>query len=73
MSVAIDQHRHAMRPGGFILFWRTFFLYQLLRFVLINLRMFVMIAKSHGRRLPPPQSPRGPRRNESAPGSLWAQ
>ncbi len=42
-----DQHRYAMRPTRWALFWRTFFPYQILRFILINLRMLVMIWKSH--------------------------
>jgi hypothetical protein len=33
------------------LFFRTFFLWQLLRFVVINLRMTVMILKSHDSRV----------------------
>lgn len=47
-----DQQRHAMKPTRFALFWRTFFPYQVVRFVIINLRMLVMIGKSHGGRRP---------------------
>jgi hypothetical protein len=47
MSPSDEQARHAMKPTRWVLFWRRFFPYQLFRFVLINLRMFVMIYKSH--------------------------
>ena len=47
MSTSIEQSRHAMKPTRWVLFWRRFLPYQLYRFVLINLRMFVMIWKSH--------------------------
>lgn len=40
--------RHAMKPTPFVLFLRTFFLYQLWRFAWVNLRMLTMIWKSHG-------------------------
>lgn len=43
-----DAMRHAMKPTPFILFLRTFFLYQLWRFAVVNLRMLTMIFKSHG-------------------------
>jgi hypothetical protein len=47
MSVPNEQQRHAMRPTSWVLFWRHFFPYQLVRFVVINLRMAAMIWKSH--------------------------
>ncbi len=47
MSTSIEQAKHAMKPTPWVLFWRWFFPYQVLRFVIINLRMFVMIWKSH--------------------------
>lgn len=40
--------KHAMKATPLVLFLRTFFLYQIVRFVLINLRMLTMIWKSHG-------------------------
>jgi hypothetical protein len=40
--------RHAMKPTPIVLFLRTFWLYQLIRFALVNLRMLTMIFKSHG-------------------------
>ncbi len=47
MSIPTEQTRHAMKPARWVLFWRTFFPYQLYRFVWINLRMIRMISKSH--------------------------
>jgi hypothetical protein len=40
----------APRPIRFTLFLRTFALWQIVRFILINIRMTVMILKSHGGR-----------------------
>jgi hypothetical protein len=40
--------RSAMKPTRLVLFMRTFFVYQLWRFVIVNLRMLRMIVKSHG-------------------------
>ncbi len=48
MSVRSEQSRNAMKPTGWVLFWRTFMPYQLWRFVIVNIRMMVMIWKSHG-------------------------
>ena len=48
MTRPTDALRHAMKPTPFVLFLRTFFLYQIVRFVLVNLRMLMMIWKSHG-------------------------
>ena len=47
MNVPSEHQRHAMKPTRWVLFWRRFFVYQLIRFVIINLRMSVMIWKSH--------------------------
>ena len=47
MDDAIDKARSAMKPTRWVLFFRTFVPYQLWRFVWINLRMTVMIWKSH--------------------------
>lgn len=43
-----EAQRHAMKATPFVLFLRTFFLYQLWRFAWVNLRMLTMIWKSHG-------------------------
>jgi hypothetical protein len=43
-----DALKNAMKASPFVLFLRTFLLYQMLRFVLVNLRMLTMIWKSHG-------------------------
>ncbi|MFO0549987.1 MAG: hypothetical protein U0271_16450 [Polyangiaceae bacterium] len=45
--------RRAMKPARWVLFFRTFFLYQLLRFLIINLRMMRMIRLSHGSNVEP--------------------
>ncbi len=47
MSVPTEQQRHSMKPTPWVLFWRRFLPYQVIRFVIINLRMTVMILKSH--------------------------
>lgn len=52
MSVTKAQTYPAPRPTKIALFLRAFLPWQLIRFVIINLRMTVMIVKSHGRRLP---------------------
>ncbi len=40
-------HLDAPKPTRGTLFWRTFVPWQLLRFALINLKMFRIIARSH--------------------------
>ena len=47
MSTRSDASKYAMKPSHWVLFWRTFFPYQLYRFVWINVRMLAMIWKSH--------------------------
>lgn len=47
MKMPASLTKHAMKPTPWVLFWRTFLPYQLWRFVVINLRMLVMIFKSH--------------------------
>jgi hypothetical protein len=47
MNIPSEHERHAMRPTRWVVFFRTFFLYQLWRFLWINLRMARMISKSH--------------------------
>ena len=51
MTVQTADRALAPRPTHFTLWRRQFLLWQLVRFVFINLRMTVMIVKSHGRRL----------------------
>lgn len=48
-----EQFIHAMKPSPFVLFMRRFFLYQLWRFLWINLRMTRMILLSHAGRVEP--------------------
>lgn len=45
--------RGFVRPTRAVLFWRTCVLWQLFRFLIINLRMTAMIVKSHDTKLPP--------------------
>jgi hypothetical protein len=44
-----DLERAAMLPSRWVLFLRTFWLYQFLRFLIINVRMTAMILKSRHR------------------------
>lgn len=46
MSTRSDAIKLAMKPSSWVLFWRTFFPYQVYRFIWINLRMLRMILKS---------------------------
>lgn len=55
MSIVESKNYPAPRPSPLTLFLRTFFIWQLVRFILINLRMTVMIVKSHGRKQGPPE------------------
>jgi hypothetical protein len=48
MTKPNDMVKFAMKPSWWVLFLRTFLLYQLYRFVWVNLRMLAMIRKSHG-------------------------
>jgi hypothetical protein len=48
MTLLTDDARRAMKPSGRVLFFRTFWPYQFLRFIWINLRMLRIIFKSHG-------------------------
>jgi hypothetical protein len=42
MTTPDERVRDAMKPGPWVLFLRTFVLYQLWRFFWINLRMYLM-------------------------------
>jgi hypothetical protein len=46
-TTAKERERDAMKPGRWVLFFRTFLPYQLWRFVWINLRMIRMTRMSH--------------------------
>jgi len=48
MAVPTERERDAMKPGRWVLFLRTSVVYQLWRFVRINLRMIRMTRMSHG-------------------------
>ncbi|HSO38153.1 MAG TPA: hypothetical protein VLT33_36750 [Labilithrix sp.] len=42
MTDSTERERAAMKPGRWVLFLRTFVLYQLWRFLWINVRMYRM-------------------------------
>lgn len=48
MHIPTERERDAMKPSRWVLFFRTWFVYQLWRFVWINLRMIRMTRMSHG-------------------------
>ncbi|OYZ18064.1 MAG: hypothetical protein B7Y39_14275 [Bdellovibrio sp. 28-41-41] len=53
MSVTEAKSYPAPRPSKLTLFMRSFLPWQFVRFLVINLRMTVMIKKSHGRNIGP--------------------
>jgi hypothetical protein len=53
MSVIESKTYSAPRPTKTTLFFRSFLPWQLIRFLVINLKMTVMILKSHGRTIEP--------------------
>lgn len=53
MNIVEAKNHLAPRPTKVTLFLRSFLPWQLIRFMIINLRMTIMITKSHGHRLPP--------------------
>ena len=42
-----DQNFTTMVPTGFVKFFRTCVLWQAIRFVFINIKMLVVVSKSH--------------------------
>lgn len=53
MGIVDSKNSLAPRPTPWTLFLRSFLPWQFVRFMVINLRMTVMIVKSHGHRIPP--------------------
>ena len=53
MSLTQSKDALAPRPTAVTLYLRHFFPWQVLRFILINIRMTFMILKSHGSTIPP--------------------
>lgn len=53
MAITDSNTYPAPRPTKWKLFLRSFIPWQVVRFIVINLRMTVMIAKSHGRHVAP--------------------
>ena len=37
----------AMVPTGFVIYWRTNFIWQAIRFLFINIKMIAVVRKSH--------------------------
>ena len=56
MQVTEAKTYSAARPTPTTLFFRSFLPWQLLRFIIINIKMTVMIVKSHGRKIDPKKS-----------------
>lgn len=48
MPTQIQLAKFTMKPSHWMVFLRTFFPYQVYRFIRVNLRMVRMIWKSHG-------------------------
>lgn len=53
MTVTESKTYSAPRPTKTTLFFRSFLPWQFIRFIVINLKMTVMILKSHGRTIEP--------------------
>lgn len=53
MKIVESKKYPAPRPSKTTLFWRSFLPWQIIRFIIINLKMTVMIAKSHGKKIKP--------------------
>lgn len=53
MKIVDAKDYPAPNPTKMTLFLRSCLLWQLMRFIIINLKMTVMILKSHGQKIPP--------------------
>ncbi len=42
-----DQNFTTMVPGGFVKFMRTCLIWQIFRFIVINIKMIIVVSKSH--------------------------
>jgi len=42
-----DQNFTTMVPSGFVKFWRTCVIWQFIRFIAINIKMLIVVGKSH--------------------------
>jgi len=42
-----DQNFTTMVPTGFVKFFRTCVLWQIIRFIVINIKMLIVVGKSH--------------------------
>lgn len=53
MAIVNSQTHSIQKPTRTVLFLRNFIPWQIIRFVVINIRMTSMILKSHGHRIRP--------------------
>lgn len=53
MTIVEAKKYSAPRPTKFTLYMRSSLLWQLFRFIIVNIRMTIMITKSHGRYVGP--------------------
>lgn len=51
MSIQEAKNYNAPHPTKVTLFFRSFFLWQLIRFLVINIKMTLMILRSHGSKI----------------------
>ncbi len=58
------QQHYASKPTALTLFFRTFVPWQLVRLLIVNVRMTLMILKSHDRHIAPPALPPAPQLSE---------
>jgi hypothetical protein len=59
MTIVEAKKHQAPRPTKLTLYMRSSLPWQLFRFIIVNIRMTVMILKSHGRYVGPRQSEDG--------------
>lgn len=51
MSIQEAKNYNAPRPTKITLFFRSFFPWQIIRFLVINIKMTLMILRSHGSKI----------------------
>lgn len=51
MSIVYAKNYPAPKPSPLTIFFRKFVVWQIIRFLIINVRMTLMILKSHGRKV----------------------
>jgi hypothetical protein len=50
MSIVLSKNYPALRPSAVTRFFRTFLPWQIIRFIIVNIRMTSMILKSHDKK-----------------------